>query len=88
MKAKLIKLLLSIAYACVVHVISLHTSIKLRRHRNNIESLKSVIDDKNIDNKLTYDVNAWRQGYITCEKEICEIIGTAFPSDIEGTYFR
>ena len=38
--------------------------------------------------KLLYDIEAWKKGYESCSEEICEVISSALPSDIEGTYFR
>lgn len=37
---------------------------------------------------LSTDLEAFKNGYKTCEKEICEAITTSLPDDIQGTYFR
>lgn len=37
---------------------------------------------------LSYDIEAWKRGYESCIEEICEVISTTLPPDLEGTYFR
>lgn len=37
---------------------------------------------------LTYDIQAWRSGFTTCETETCTDLPVEFPIDIDGTYFR
>ena len=72
------------AYLCISSISSFKLSLKtIRRSKRFL----STLTDINI-NSLTYDVKAWKRGYETCEKEICEIIGNSLPTDIEGTYFR
>ena len=39
-------------------------------------------------NDLTYDLASWKNGFTTCEKEICEVLDGSVPVDLEGTYFR
>lgn len=37
---------------------------------------------------LTYDRQAWINGFSTCEKETASVLEGSVPLDIEGTYFR
>lgn len=49
--------------------------------------LFSVVEnEKSVD--TTYDLQAWKLGFSTCESETCEVLEGAMPSDLEGTYFR
>ena len=36
----------------------------------------------------TYDLEAWKKGFSTCAKEICEKLPGTVPKDIKGTYYR
>ena len=37
---------------------------------------------------LSYDIKAYESIHKTCDDEVCEIISTTLPTDIEGTYFK
>jgi all-trans-8'-apo-beta-carotenal 15,15'-oxygenase len=36
----------------------------------------------------SYDLEAWKRGFSTCAKEICEKLPGTVPKDIKGTYYR
>eukprot|EP00601_Ochromonadales_sp_CCMP2298_P001638 CAMPEP_0173181340 /NCGR_PEP_ID=MMETSP1141-20130122/7228_1 /TAXON_ID=483371 /ORGANISM="non described non described, Strain CCMP2298" /LENGTH=398 /DNA_ID=CAMNT_0014104313 /DNA_START=126 /DNA_END=1319 /DNA_ORIENTATION=+ len=37
---------------------------------------------------IVYNQKAWESGFTTCQKEVCENIGSNLPKDLKGTYYR
>jgi hypothetical protein len=74
----------------ISHAIPVAVDFAANNFFNNFESTVMKKRSKPLARKSirTYNKKAWKRGYESCTGEICEVVSTNLPNDIEGTYFR
>ena len=83
------RLSISIGALCCCLLAYVRAFSRMRVHREGILRWPLSSSVQTSGNDLSYDLEAWRTGFTSCEDETAAILeGGNVPSDLKGTYFR